>query len=203
MKSKKKIVHFLWGFPVLILCLAMGSAVAYAALMIKDEKVNIFQIGNLQTKVKEVFTEPITIKPNEAVIKEVAVENTGTINQFVRVMLHPEIRIENSRVLPSKIGEEILLDLNSLDWKLGEDGYYYYLKVLHYGESNVTENLFTEVKLRNELSLEYQQANFSLLVKVEAISCVQYAYRDAWWKGSIPSSGELRKIDEQLAEKTD
>ncbi|WP_430597598.1 TasA family protein [Enterococcus sp. AZ177] len=204
MKSKKKVVHFLWILPVLAVLLLIGSVTAYAAMMMSEEKVNLFQVGNLQTKVKEVFTEPTTIKPNESVTKEVSVENTGTVDQFVRVMLQPEIRLENgesTRLLPSKIGEEVLLELNLTDWTLGEDGYYYYLNVLKSGTpSNTTKNLFTEVKLKQDLGLEYHNATFNLLVKVEAINCAKYAYRDAWWQGSTPSSGALEAIDKKLAE---
>ncbi|MBO0468808.1 hypothetical protein BCR22_12200 [Enterococcus plantarum] len=204
MKSKKKVVHFLWILPVLAVLLLIGSVTAYAAMMMSEEKVNLFQVGNLQTKVKEVFTEPTTIKPNESVTKEVSVENTGTVDQFVRVMLQPEIRLENgesTRLLPSKIGEEVLLELNLTDWTLGEDGYYYYLNVLKSGTpNNTTKNLFTEVKLKQDLGLEYHNATFNLLVKVEAINCAKYAYRDAWWQGSTPSSGALEAIDKKLAE---
>ncbi|MBO0423712.1 TasA family protein [Enterococcus plantarum] len=204
MKSKKKVVHFLWILPVLAVLLLIGSVTAYAAMMMSEEKVNLFQVGNLQTEVKEVFTEPTTIKPNESVTKEVSVENTGTVDQFVRVMLQPEIRLENgesTRLLPSKIGEEVLLELNLTDWTLGEDGYYYYLNVLKSGTpNNTTKNLFTEVKLKQDLGLEYHNATFNLLVKVEAINCAKYAYRDAWWQGSTPSSGALEAIDKKLAE---
>lgn len=206
MKSNKKIVHFLWILPILVVLLLIGSVTAYAAMMMRDEKINLFQIGNLQTNVKEVFNEPITIKPNEPVSKNVAVENTGTVDQFVRVMIHPEIRTKsngNIQLLPSKIGEEVLLELNSVEWKLGEDGYYYYLKTLKQGKSNVTETLFTKVTLKNGLDQEYQKASVTLLIKVEAINCVKYAYRDAWWQGVIPSSDELQEVDKQLAEKAE
>lgn len=206
MKKKNKIVHFLLILPILILFLVIGSVAAYAAMMMNDEKANLFQIGNLQTKVKEVFTEPTAIKPDEKVVKKVAVENTGTVNQFIRVMLHPEIHLESLgsiRLLPSKIGEEIFLDLNSTEWKLGEDGYYYYLKSLRPGESNVTKDLFTEVKLKNDLGLEYHNAFISLLIKVEAINCAQYAYREAWWQGAAPSSGALQTIDKELAKQAE
>ncbi|MGX7244201.1 hypothetical protein ACWOC1_05070 [Enterococcus quebecensis] len=206
MKQKKKIIHFLWGVPVFIICLVIGSTVAYAAMMVREEKANLFQIGNLQTKVEEVFTEPVTMLPNKPVEKKVTIANIGTVNQFVRVMLHPEIRLESNssiQLLPSKIGEEILLDLNNIDWKLGEDGYYYYLKALRTGESNRTENLFTQVKLKNELGKKYHGATFSFLIKVEAINCAKFAYRDVWWQGVTPNSGELKVIDSQLAKQID
>lgn len=206
MKHKQKFVHIIWIVPVFIVCLIMGSVAAYAAMMVREEKVNLFQIGNLQTKVNEVFNEPTTILPDTSVEKKVAIENTGTINQFVRVMIQPEIRIENSgntRLLPSKVGTEVLLDMNSTHWKLGEDGFYYYLKTLQPGGANSTEKLFTQVTLKKELGIEYHKANFNLLVKVEAVNCAKYAYRDAWWQGTVPSTKELKAIDNQLANKAD
>ncbi|OJG27311.1 hypothetical protein RU98_GL002763 [Enterococcus caccae] len=175
-------------------------------MMVREEKVDLLQIGDLQTKVSEVFSEPITILPGTSIEKKVAVENTGTINQFVRIMVQPEIRLESSestRLFPSKIGSEILLDLNSPYWKLGEDGYYYYLEALKPGRSNSTETLFKQVTLKKELGAEYHKATVSLLVKVEAINCTRYAYRDAWWQGIVPSNGELRVIDNQLANKAE
>lgn len=206
MKRKKKFVHIFWIVPVIVVCLVIGSAVAYAAMTVREEKANIFQIGDLQTKVNEVFNEPTTILLDTSVEKKIAVENTGTINQFVRVMIHPEIQLKNgesNQLLPSQIGEEIVLDLDNVNWKFGEDGYYYYLKILKPGQTNISENLFKNVKLKKGLGPEYHNAAFSLLVKVEAINCTKYAYRDAWWQGSVPNSGALQVIDKELNGKSE
>lgn len=204
MKDKKKFIRFFWIIPALIMCLVIGSVVAYAAMTVREEKVNFFQIGNFQTKIEEVFKEPTTISPNTSVEKKVTIKNTGSVDQFIRVMILPEIRLESgesNRLLPSKIGEEVLLDLNTTQWKLGEDGYYYYLNVLESDPSKVAENLFTKVTLKKELGQEYQNASFILLVKVEAINCAKFAYRDAWWQGTTPNNGNLQIIDNQLAGK--
>lgn len=204
MKYKEKIVPIFWIVPICIICLAIGSTAAYAAMMVREEKANFFQIGNFQTKIEEVFNEPITILPDTSVEKKVSIENTGVTNQFVRVMIHPEIRVgsgKNTRLLSSKIGKEVLLDLNTTHWKSGEDGYYYYLNVVKPDDSNTTENLFTQVKLKKGLGQEYHKASFNLLVKVEAINCGKFAYRDAWWQGSTPASGNLQSIDRQLSGK--
>lgn len=206
MKNKKKIVRLIWTLSGIFLCLVIGGVVTYAAMTVREEKANLFQIGSLQTKVEEVFTEPTTISPTTPVEKKVTVQNTGTINQFVRVMLQPEIRVKSGdsvRLLPSQIGEEVLLDLNSTQWQLGEDGYYYYLNSVKPGAANSTENLFTQVKLKENLGVEYDKATFNLLIKVEAINCAKYAYRDAWWQGVTPSSGQLKLIDNQLANKAE
>ncbi|MFD1900553.1 hypothetical protein GQR36_12200 [Enterococcus termitis] len=67
----RKQKHTIYSFGLLlvsILCL-VGGITAYAAMTMKEEKVNFFQIGNLQTKIDEVFTEPTTIAPEKAVEK--------------------------------------------------------------------------------------------------------------------------------------
>ncbi|MFD2306749.1 hypothetical protein [Enterococcus termitis] len=204
----RKQKHTIYSFGLLlvsILCL-VGGITAYAAMTMKEEKVNFFQIGNLQTKIDEVFTEPTTIAPEKAVEKKVSIVNTGTLNQFVRVLLHPEIHLESdgiTRLLPANIGDELSVDINNTQWKLGEDGYYYYLNVLKPGDANASEALFTQVKLNDGLGAEYHKAKFNLLVKVEAISCTKDAYRDAWWQGVAPAKGQLLEISNQLAGKVE
>lgn len=70
MKQKKKIVHVFLIVPIFIVCLVVGGVVAYAAMTVREEKVNLFQVGNLQTKVEEVFTEPIMIYQINQLIKK-------------------------------------------------------------------------------------------------------------------------------------
>ncbi|GGC93668.1 hypothetical protein [Enterococcus wangshanyuanii] len=206
MKEQKQTIYFVGLLPFFILCLVMGGITVYAAMTMQEEKVNRFQIGNLETKIDEVFTEPTTILPNQAVDKKVDIINTGTLDQFVRVLLQPEISLEKAgvtRLLSSKIGDEVLLDVNTAQWRLGEDGYYYYLDILKPGVSNAAKDLFTQVTLKTGLGPEYHEAKFNLLVKVEAINCNKYSYRDAWWQGEMPIEEELLKIDKQLAVKAE
>ncbi|MBO0470635.1 hypothetical protein JZO66_08760 [Enterococcus sp. DIV0242_7C1] len=206
MKEQKQTIYFVWLLPFFVLCLIMGGITVYAAMTMQEEKVNRFQIGNLQTKIDEVFTEPTTILPNKALEKKVDITNTGTLDQFVRVLLQPEISIEKEgvrRLLPSKIGDEVLLDVNTSQWRLGEDGYYYYMDILKPGVSHAAKNLFTQVTLKRSIGAEYHGAKVSLLVKVEAIDCNKYSYRDAWWQGAVPVQKELLDIDKQLAIKAE
>lgn len=190
--------------PVLVLLIVTGSLLTYAAMISRDKKVNEFQIGQLETKIDEIFTEPASIIPDKDIEKKVQITNTGTLNQFVRVMLHPEISVSNkglSRLLPSKIGQEILLDLDTKNWMYGEDGYYYYLDVLKAKDS--TPKLFTTVKLNKNVGVEYHQAQFTLLVKAETSTTAKFAYRDAWWQSETPTKGALLEIDARLKNKTE
>ncbi|MEO1772685.1 hypothetical protein [Candidatus Enterococcus ferrettii] len=189
--------------------LICGGLLVYAAANINDEKENDFRIGNLETKVEEVFTKPVTPlipKNNTWVEKKVGVKNTGTMNQFVRVMVFPEIRVEekeNYVLLSSNIGHDVKVANGSKveqipsTWRKGEDGYYYYLKALEPGTST-KDNLFEFVRLESGQDSRFNNAKFIITIKVEAINCVAEAYRQAWWNGQSPANGELKTIDEEL-----
>lgn len=179
-----------------------GGLWAYAASTSREEKINDFQVGNVSTSIEEVFTPTTEIKPNQPVKKEVTFTNDGTINQFLRVMIHPEVRAAivgdpaNQQVLPVNLKKEVQLDLNTTDWRDGGDGYYYYLKALKPGQP--TSKLFTKVTLNTSLPAVYDGGEFVMKLKVESINCAEYAYRDAWWNGQTPSIGAKQAIDNAL-----
>ncbi|MBP1042784.1 hypothetical protein I6N95_17335 [Vagococcus sp. BWB3-3] len=204
-KKHKKPPYLMLLVMMLGLCLLIGGIVVYAAGMIREEKNNLFQIGNLESKIDEVFDEPETVQPNQMIKKEVTFTNTGTLTQFIRVMVQPSIKVNVAgetveRVLPSRVGQEIILEPSSY-WKLGEDGYFYYLNALASQEK--TEMLFSEVGLAATLPKEYQNGKFSLLLKVESVSNGALGYRAVWWSGKVPENGELHEIDLTLATKID
>lgn len=185
-----------------LLILIGGGLWAYAASTSKEERINEFQVGNVATSIEEIFTPTTEIKPNVPVEKEVTFVNEGTINQFLRVMIQPEVRADiagdpaNKQVLPVVLQSEVLLDLNTTDWQDGGDGYFYYLKALNPGQSTVA--LFTEVTLKNSLPAVYDGGSFVIKLKVESVTCATYAYRDAWWQGQTPVTGTYLTIDNHL-----
>ena len=207
MKNKKNYIRILGIIFAIVLFLSLGGMVVYAAMTMREEKPNKFQISNLETKVEEIYNAPTSMKPGDTVQKEVSVKNTGTSSQFVRVMVQPEIKVEIDKdviLLPSKIGEEVILEgLNTTDWKLGEDGYYYYLNMIKASETTKTK-LFTKVKLNSQLKSIYNGATFTLLIKVEAINTFDTNYRQAWWQASTtPTDTNLKAIDNLLYQLTD
>lgn len=190
-----------------ILLLIGGGYLVYAAMTVQDSKDNDFQIGQVETKLfEENFDEDMTEAPkDQSIPKEVRIQNVGTIKQFVRVMILPEVRAsitgdtQNEQVLPLKIGTDLVLEgMVTADWKDGGDGYYYYVKDA-IEPKNYTSYLFEAVKLSSQLSDKYDQSKFSITLKVETINCSKFAYRDAWWQGQIPAAGSpLKTIDDEL-----
>lgn len=118
----------------LLLLLVGGSYFVYAAMTATDRKENDFQVGQVETElVEENFTAPTEIEKNESINKKISIKNNGTINQFIRVMVLPEVKADvagdptNKQVLSLVIGTDLILEnLNTTDWRYGDDGYYYY-----------------------------------------------------------------------------
>lgn len=202
-KKKKQRTPLLFVTLMVIgVCLLIGGMVVLAAAVTREEKANLFQIGNLESKIIETFEEPVKIGPNQTVRKVVKIENNGTLPQFIRVMVQPVIQVKVAgetieRLLPSQIGKELIFDFDTVHWKQGEDGYYYYLDALT--SEKQTESLFNEVKLA-DVAEDYQKAQMRLQLKVESLS-TRSGYQDVWWSGNAPSGGALAEIDRILATK--
>lgn len=194
----------------LILLLVGGSYFVYAAMTATDRKENDFQVGQVETElVEENFTQPTEIVKDVPVDKKITVKNNGTINQFIRVMVLPEVKADvagdptNKQVLSLVIGTDLILEnLNTTDWRDGGDGYYYYIKeAVEPGDPTAT--LFDSIKLSNSISDQYHNADFSLSLKVETINCNTTAYRQAWWNSETPTEDPLASIDTALRSKVD
>ena len=209
-KNRRKFYLFI-AVSCLLLLLG-GSYLVYAAMTAEDNKENDFLIGQVETELDEVFNEDIQeIKKNTSVTKTVKVKNTGTINQFIRVMILPEVRTSiagdpgNYQILSLKLGTDLILEgLDATEWVDGEDGYYYYIKeALEPGKP--TTALFEKIRLSDQISDQYHDATFTISLKVETINCAKHVYRDAWWQGVVPSvNGDpLKIVDEALTGKTE
>lgn len=177
-----------------------GGLWAYAAMTAKEEKVNTFQIGNVETDIVEAFTPEQGIEPNKSAKKEVRIKNVGSNPQFVRVMVHPTIEHADGTIMPSTIGKVVHLDISS-DWQAGGDGYYYYKDKL--AADAETPELFKTVTLDSGLAAEYKDATFELQLKVEAVGTTKHTYRDTWWQGNNPTTGDLGTINTLLSSKAD
>jgi len=145
------------------------------------------------------FETPETFSPDQLVDKTVGAKNTEDIDAFVRVMAFP-VAGKDQTPLSALNGVEVIYEnLNTTDWTYGDDGYYYYLGVLAPGEE--TAPLFTGVQLKidDEVKDDYQNANFDIVVKVEATGTKTNEYRLSWWGSTDAQSADpLKTIDETL-----
>ena len=214
MKQRKRRSRRPFYMVVILTCLLFligGGYLVYAAMTARDRKENDFRIGQVETKIfEENFDEDmVEIRRNVSVPKEVRIENTGTIKQFVRVMVLPEVRKsivgndQDEQFLPLSIGAGADMELEQMGagWIDGGDGYYYYTNSIDPGGR--TTYLFRSVKLSNQLAARYDEATFNILLKVESINCAEFVYRDAWWQGVEKTEGTLGSIDTELSSKTE
>lgn len=206
MRNRKKKVRLIYvGFIIaLALLLISGGYFVYAAMIAHDQKANDFQIGQVETKLEEIFDETIQeIELDSSIEKNVSIKNTGTINQFVRVMILPEVRspIDGNtnciQILPLIIGKDLELENMDTNWLDGKDGYYYYVGS-EIAPDESTGSMFESIKLSSSLSEQYHESDFSIYLKVETINCEESALRNAWWQGEIPLEEPLKTIHDTL-----
>lgn len=186
---------------LLILLFSIGCLSAYASMQSKDDVTNEFRLSDLSGDIEEQFTSPEQVHPGEDYSKEVRITNTSDAAFFVRVRIFPEIRSAENVLLPANIGEEAELQLDIQEfptsgWLLGEDGYYYYMNEIESGEE--TEILFSTVHLNETLGDPYSGAVMRIDIQSEMITSSGSQYRDAWWSGEAPATGNLQQIDTQL-----
>lgn len=145
----------------LTLCVAMlaiaivGGSLAYFSD--RDEKTNTFTVGNVSI----VLTEPnwdttgaaeaFDVYPGEALAKDPTVTNDGKNPCFVRVRVTGLDQFAQAFKGAQIIYRTDYVD-NALgtDWEKGNDGYFYYRKVLNPGET--TDALFDQIVIPKELT---------------------------------------------------
>ena len=137
--TKKKVIL---ASAVLLAIGAVGYGGSSAYFSDYDNKPNTVTVGHNDTTIEEKFPDP-TPKPvedNPSYPKKVWVTNDGNGEALVDCYVRAEVTFSNS-----DIGQAVTLEgLNTADWTLGGDGFYYYKHILKKGES--TTPLFTGVR---------------------------------------------------------
>lgn len=197
MKAKKqinpKLMLILSTLLVGLIGLGILGGYTYASFTDKDSQENNFAASGLKGSITEEFTPPGTVEIGKSYSKKVTIKNEEKAPLFVRVLVQPEMTTSDGQVLlASNIGKEIQLDIGS-DWLLGEDGFYYYKKVLNANET--TQPLFTKVTLANNLDANYQNMKLTISIKSETVSAAGINFRDAYFHGTTPSQSNLKIID--------
>lgn len=167
MKRKLLIVSAL---AILVAILAGGTLAYFTA---EGTAHNVISSGNVEIEVqewadtgkKEEFEDLEGIMPGMEVTKIAEVRNTGKGDAWVRVKLVKSITMTNQTASPNL--DLIRLGLNATDWKLANDGYYYYQKVLKSGET--TTPILESVTFDTAMGNEYQNATATVDVVAEAV----------------------------------
>lgn len=156
------------------ICLAIFAAGSLAYFTSQDTAHNVITTGGVEIRLNEWAnadrTEPFKdlegMMPGVSVTKIAEVENTGTADAWVRVLVKKDVTVkEQTEVAPSD--DLITLDLNDAFWTLGNDGYLYYKDILKPGET--TEPIFTKVGFAPEMGNEFQGATVTVDVLAQAV----------------------------------
>lgn len=156
------------------ICLATFAAGSLAYFTSQDTAHNVITTGGVKIQLNEWANEDRTepfkdledLMPGTSVTKIAEVENTGTADAWIRVLVGKKVSLkEQTEVAPTD--DLITLDLNEKFWTLGNDGYLYYKDPLKPGET--TEPIFTTVTFDAAMGNEYQGATATVDVLAQAV----------------------------------
>ncbi len=128
------------------------------------------------------------INPGDYYDKEISVTSTGTKETYVRVKLtllwNPREGYEGETLS----NDVVSMNIDTVNWVLGTDGWYYYKYILTSTSPNTT-NLLDGLTFNGPLmDNNYQGATFSLSVQAEASQASHYAFISTWGISGLPGS---------------
>lgn len=176
MKSKQK-KNIVLLASILLLTTAVIGAGTLAYVTARVETTNVITTGEVELKIVETKMDddgnevpyPQTtingIVPGAVVSKIPRLKNVGRSETWMRA--RPVIQIVSQDGLQELKSSVITLDFNSSFWKMGEDGWYYYVDPVVSGAR--TEPLFTQVSFSGEMDNIYTGANVAIEVVGESV----------------------------------
>lgn len=165
---KKKLI--LLASLAAILLAAAGGSIAYFTT--HATATNVITAGNVrmtlhdETADGKAFPQEglSTLMPGDTADKIVYVENTGDNAFYTRIKLRCSAQSPDGAALSF---DKIALNINTANWQLGADGWYYYNSAVEKGAQ--TGPLFTEVTLLPDTGNAYMDANVSIEIVAQAV----------------------------------
>lgn len=140
------------------------------------DATNTFQMGNVAIDLLENGNtdydgglEFDNIVPGDELDKEVKVMNRGSVDSYIRLLLTTGYTEGTPQIDGQDLSYNLLelLNINSTNWTLHSDGYYYYNGALASGATS--ELLFDTVTIPTSWGNEMALADFFIDIEVEAI----------------------------------
>jgi hypothetical protein len=107
----------------------------------------------------------IRIVPGGTVKKTVSVENTGSMDMYLRIAIDKVFALSEANAGKPTDPELVQLEINDEYWEL-RDGFYYYKNVLSDGDT--TEPLFETVHFSSKMNNTYTNSTITLTVRAYA-----------------------------------
>lgn len=168
MSKWDKLRGLLVALALLLACNMTRETLAYYT--VTGTATNVVTSGSIalkiheQTKDGEPFpSQGIRVYPGDKVSKEVTVENTCGQPFYLRIRLTNGVE-----KLLASVEDVFAFDVNTADWTLHEDGYYYYNSILQPGQT--TPTLFKEVEIvRERVAGRLSGRTLTLTVTAQAV----------------------------------
>ena len=165
----KRKVLILSALAMLVALCAAGTLAYFTA---EGRAHNVITTGGVGIAVQEWADEDKTqpfedvtgIMPGVTVTKIAEIKNTGASEAWVRVLITKDIQLAGDGEVDPDL---IKLGLNTTDWTLGTDGYYYYNKALKPGET--TAPILSSVTFEPTMGNEYQNAAATVDISAQAV----------------------------------
>lgn len=174
MKRNKRIIAAL----AIVSVLAVMAFQTLAFFTAEDTALNRVTMGNVSLILNDNTIDPETeglvpfpedgfslVMPGDVIDKIVSVTNDGDNAIWVRVKLDRSLILAGES--PEGDFSVLGLDLNDEDWTEGEDGWFYYNRILAPGET--TEDLFTAVTFPASLGNDYMNARVEIDVLAQGV----------------------------------
>ena len=171
--TTKKQKLLICGLGVILFATVSGTSAFFvtsgsAHNVITTDGVAIELVINTEQSSVDVHSAPSMniegVQPGEIYSKIPQIKNVDNGDVYVRMRVYANVTHADGTI--NKISPSIFnLDL-SRSWSY-KDGYYYYLRTLHAGETTVP--LFTTVTIPGKFKEEYKGATFSLSLTGEAV----------------------------------
>lgn len=173
-RVKVKQSQILLMIAVMICVTAIGGVYAWSKL--SASVTNKINTPTVDVEVIEEFNEQATVDWYKPVDKKVQFKNTGTAPIFIRVSYVELWKSTNDKILSTVVnGQEIVLknwtDAWKNEWVDGEDGWFYYKKVLQPNTitAQILKSLEFDGSSLGELTSVYGNASYSLKFVSEAV----------------------------------
>ena len=151
---------------LLIVCSVFLLATSIVAYYLScSAKSNSFQIGENRSRIEERFEDYPSFEKGRDYEKKVLVNNTGSVDCYVRVFAELE---------DPEMASKLLIDYNTSDWtEKQEDGYYYYKATIKEGES--TKPLFTTLHATETIT-DFRMVVYSETIQSDGFSTPKAAF---------------------------
>lgn len=199
MKNKLRLILITSIFAAVALSGAALAWFSYTA----DPVMNIFRAGTVDITLYDKLGETdfpsngiANVNPGDFYDKEVYVTSNGSKETYVRVKLTPTwtpMPGYEGRALSTDV---VQLNIDTANWVLGEDGWYYYKSILTPTYSDTTKLLDGLTFSGPLMDNKYQNATFSIDIQAQAVQASHYAFLTEWGidgvdgiDGKIPAMG--------------